>query len=199
MQALRYPPKTLVGDYLRATAGVGVGLGVLVANPAGWTLGLVFGGVAGVFGLFGWRTAERHMTRIGVNEQELVKASLGTKCIPWDQVGRVKLRYYGTKRQQRHEGGFFQLTLWGDGTKLVFESNLEGFDFLVWRSAEAARSNQVPVDPSTAGNMLALGIDPDGEQAPPDGVLQTARKVAQTEGAGGHNGADGPADAQRSA
>lgn len=177
MQVLRYPPGTLVGDYLRAGAGVGVGVGVLAVNPTSWPLLLVFGGVAGLFGVFGARTAERHITRVGVDSREIARAGLGTRRIAWDSIDRVRLRYYGTRRQQRGEGGFYQLTLGGDGAKMVFESNLEGFDFLVWRAAKAARENRVSVDPGTAGNMLDLGLDADGEHPPPQPVAEMARRV----------------------
>lgn len=166
-QTLRYPTGTLLGDYLRAGAGVGVGLGVLATMPAGWAVGVVFGGLAGMFGVFGVRTIERHVTRVAVSEDEIARAALDTRVIPWREVSAVKLRYYGTKRQERQSGGFMQLTLRGAGTKMVFESNLEGFDYLVWRAAQAARRGGVSVDPTTAGNMLQLGIDADSETPPP--------------------------------
>jgi hypothetical protein len=182
VQILRYPPGTLIGDYLRAGVGVGVGVGVLASNPAGWALGLIFGGVTGVFGLFGARTAGRHLSKVGVSREELACAAVRTRRIPWNAVDKVRLRYYGTKRQERQHGGFFQLRVEGAGARMTFESNLESFDFLVWLAAEAARENGVGVDPTTAGNMLTLGIDPDGEERPPQHVLDLARRLEVGDG-----------------
>ena len=45
---------------------------------------------------------------------------------------------------------------------------MEGFDYVAWRSAKAARENGISVDPASAGNLLALGVDADGEMPPPD-------------------------------
>jgi len=177
VHVLRYPPGTLVGDYLRAGAGIGVGLCVLAINPVSWPLGLIFGGLTGMFGAFGLRTAQRHLTKVGVDRSGLARAAFGTREIPWDELHQVKLRYFGTKRQQRSEGGFYQLKLAGAGTRMTFESNLDGFDYLVWRAAKAARENRRSVDPTTAGNLLDLGIDADGEQTPPAAVAERARQV----------------------
>lgn len=182
LQILRYPPGTLIGDYLRAGVGVGVGVGVLASNPAGWTVGLVFGGVTGVFGLFGARTAGRHLSKIGITPDELALAAVRTRRIPWSAVDRVRLRYYGTKRQERQSGGFFQLRVDGAGTRMTFESNLEHFDLLVWLAARAARENGVGVDPTTAGNMLTLGVDPDGEERPPQHVQDMVRRLEAGDG-----------------
>ncbi len=169
MQVYRYPPNTLMGDYLRAAAGLGVGLGVLAYVPAGLVVTAVFGGIAAVFGAFGARTLHRQVTKVAVSEEEIARAAFGTRVLPWERLQRVKLRYYGTRRQQRGDGGFMQLTLKGDGVSLTFESNLRGFDYIVWRAARAARENRVSLDPASAGNMLALGVDADTDTPPPAG------------------------------
>lgn len=169
MPTFRYPPDTLTGDYVRSLAGFGVGVGVLATTPVGWTVGIVFGGMAGVFGAFGLRTVQRHGARVAVTDAGVAEASLLSREIPWSELRAVKLRYYGTRRENKTEGGFMQLTLRGNGTTLKFESNLEGFDYLVWRTAKEARAHGVRLDPGSAGNMLALGIDADGEGPPPPG------------------------------
>ncbi|RDD63238.1 hypothetical protein [Ferruginivarius sediminum] len=177
MQVFRYPAGTLSGDYLRSAAGVGLGVGVLTTVPIGWAIGLIFGGLAGAFGLFGARTLERHITRVAVSDGEIARAALGTRVIPWDRLDNAKLRYYGTRRQQKNKDGFMQLTLRGAGTSMTFESNLEGFDYIVWRTARAARANGVSLDPASAGNMLTLEIDPDNEAPPPPHVAELHENV----------------------
>ena len=167
MNVYRYPPNTLIGDYLRAAAGLGVGLGVLVYVPTGLAVTAVFGSVAALFGAFGARTLHRQVTKVAVTDEEVARAAFGTRVLPWRDLEKVKLRYYGTRRQQRGAGGFMQLTLKGAGTNLVFESNLQGFDYIVWRTARAVRQNRISLDPTSAGNMLALGVDADADTPPP--------------------------------
>lgn len=175
----RYPPGTLLGDYIRAGAGFGVGVAALLTVPVGWATGLFFGGLATVFGLFGARTIQRHITQVAVTNDEIARAAVGTRVLPWDELGRVKLRYYGSRWERKRSSGFMQLTLWGGGTKLVFESNLDGFDFIVWCAARAARTNGISLDPPSVANMLALGIDADGEAAPPKHVADLAARLAR--------------------
>ncbi len=175
MPTFRYPPASLTGDYVRSIAGFGVGVGVLATAPLGWAVGLVFGGMAGVFGVFGLRTLERHAARVSISGEGVAETGLRARRVPWSELETVKLRYYGTRRQEKSgDGGFMQLKLRGGGAALTFESNLEGFDYLVWRAAKAAREHGVSVDPGSAGNMLALGIDADGESPPPRHVAELA-------------------------
>ena len=48
----------------------------------------------------------------------------------------------------------------------VFDK-INGFQDIIWHAARAARQNGIGVDPSTAGNMLSLGIEPDKETRRP--------------------------------
>jgi hypothetical protein len=174
VHVLRYPPGTLIGDYIRAGVGVGVGAAVLLSTPIGWVIGIVFGGMVVLFGTFGLRTIQRHMSRIVVTPEGIASKALGVRKIHWDALQQVKLRYYGTKRQERRESGFLQLKLRGDGTTMTFESNVEGFDLIVWCAARAARANEAEIDATSAGNMAALGIDADGTGPPPPQVADMA-------------------------
>jgi len=85
----------------------------------------------------------------------------------WGDLQRLKLRYFGTKRQARAEGGFMQLKLKGGGRSLTYDSGLEGFDYVAWRAAKAIRENGLSMDSTSAGNLLSLGVDADQETAPP--------------------------------
>ena len=176
MHIYRYPSRSLSGDYLRALVGLSVGVGVLFHAQDSLVVTLVFGAVALLFGTFLLRTVQRSVTKVALSEDEIARADFITRVIPWDGLQRLKLRYFGTRRERREEsdgrpsGGFWQLTLAGPDGRMVFESNLEGFDMIAWRAARAARENGVSIDPTSAGNLLALGVDADGEGPPPDGV-----------------------------
>jgi hypothetical protein len=59
-----------------------------------------------------------------------------------------------------------QLTLKGAGALMKFESNLDGFEDVAKHAARAAQRNGVSLDPASAGNFLAMGFDPDRDEAP---------------------------------
>ena len=168
MKVLRYPGRALVGDYIRSAAGLLIGFGVLLSVPATPAIIVVFGGVAGLFSFFGFRTVQRHLTRVAVTEAEICNAGFGSRVMSWSDLEGMKLRYYGTRRQERGQGGFMQLTLKGGGASLACDSAIEGFEYIAWRAAKAARDNGVSVDPASAGNLLALGLDADGEAPRPE-------------------------------
>lgn len=178
---LRYPPGSLIGDDVRAGAGVAVSAGVLTINPASWTLSIVFGAIALVFGTLGVRSLRHHLLRLTPTPEGIVVSAIGTRPLRWSEITAVKLRYYGSRRERLSEaasqGGFMQLTLRDARGRLTFESNLDGFAYLVWRAAKAAREAGVGLDAATAGNMLAVDIDPDGETRPPDDVRDMAQAV----------------------
>lgn len=167
MKVLRYPGHVLVGDYIRSATGLLIGFGVLLSVPATPAIIVVFGGVAGLFSLFGFRTVQRQVTRVSVTEAEIRSADFRARVMPWTDLEQMKLRYYGTKRQERGQGGFMQLTLRGGGRSLTYDSGIEGFKYIAWRAAKAARENGVSLDPTSAGNLLQLGIDADHDAPPP--------------------------------
>lgn len=166
----RYPPNRLVGDYLRAGVGVAFGLAVLLAaDEVGWVMGAIFGGLALAFGLFGLRTLRQHLTEVAVNEEGIfTRGPRGTRALPWGELQGLRLRYFGSHRQRKSQsGGFLELTLYGTGQKLKLESSISGFRDIAWWATRAARRNGLSLDPATAGNFLAIGIDADAETPRP--------------------------------
>jgi len=162
MTVYRYPQRSLIGDYVRSTAGLGVGLGVLIAVPPTPAIVAIFGGITVLFLVFGFRTIQRHRVRVAIANDGIWAAGLMTRSIPWRALDQLTLRYYGTRRQRREgSGGFFQLTLRGGGVSVRLESSIESFDKIVRQAAIAARKNGVSVDPASAGNLLDLGVDVD--------------------------------------
>ena len=124
-------------------------------------------GIAGLFSLFGCRTLQRHLTKVAINDHEICNVAFRTRVLGWAELERFKLRYYGTKRQEKGSEGFMQLTLKGGGQSLTYDSGIEGFAFITWRATKAARENGVSFDPVSAGNLLAIGLDADRETPPP--------------------------------
>ncbi len=170
MNIFRYPVGSLIGDYLRAGIGVAVGLSVLVSAWGSVIVVVIFGSLTALFEGFAYRTLRRHLLRIAVTPETICGTGLGTQELPWDKLDMLKLRYFGTRRQRNREdgGGFMQLTLKGAGTSLTLESSIEGFEYIAWRAAKAARDSSLGLDPISAGNLLELGIDADEEGPAPE-------------------------------
>ena len=169
MNVFRYPTKSLIGDYVRSGIGLSVGLGVLVSAPPSTTIIIIFGAFTALFLVFGVRTVQRNILRVAVTKEELCSAGFGTRVMRWKALDRFKLRYFGSRRQRTREssGGFMQLTLKAADASVTLESSIDGFEYIVWCAAKAARENGVALDPTSAGNLLELGIDADEDQAAP--------------------------------
>ena len=164
----RYPPSAILGDYLRAATGLAVGIGVLATVAVSTVILIVFGGLTVIFLLFGLRTLQRHLTEITLNQDGIFRSDLYSQTLRWQDLQQLRLRYFGTHRQHRNgSGGFMQLSLKGKGRRMKIESDLEGFEDVTRLAAAAARTNGVSLDPASAGNLLAMGIDPDFEETAP--------------------------------
>ena len=151
-----YPATAMIGDYLRAAAGL-VPTGVVFATePVGTVAATVLGSFAAVFGVFGLRTVLRHRTSLEMSDTEL-RAYGALRCrINWAELDRMKLAYYSTRRDRR--SGWMQLELRAGGSTVKLDSRIAGFDRLVQRAAEVAASRGVALNEATLDNLQALGI-----------------------------------------
>jgi len=146
----------MVGDYLRAAAGlVPTGL-VFATEPVGTVAATVLGSFAAVFGIFGLQTVLRHGTRIEMSDIELRALGARPCTISWADLDRMKLTYYSTRRDRR--SGWMQLDLGGGGARVRLDSRIAGFDRLVLRACEVAVSRGVALNEATLTNLEALGI-----------------------------------------
>lgn len=190
MLELRYPGNRLTGDWLRTLCGLGIGFGMLLFTPLTWWTLLVFGPVALLFLYFGRRTLEKQLQRVALSDQGLWVRDLGERVLPWPDLQRVRLRFYGSRRQHQRlksgdpqTGGFMELTLQAAGQRVKLESSLEGFALIAWRAARAARESGVPLDPASAGNLLDIGVDPDQDTPPPE-MAEAWRQALAGQGEG---------------
>ena len=167
MTEYRYPGRVLAGDYVRAMAGLAVGLGVLLSTSPSPAIVAIFGSWTVLFGYFAFKTVQRNVTRVAITDEEIRDVSWRTRVMAWTDLQRLKLRYFGTRRQEKSQGGFMQLKLKGGGRSLTYDSGMEGFDHLAWRAAKAMRENGLAMDPTSAGNLLSLGVDAERDSPPP--------------------------------
>ena len=165
----RHAPRSLIGDYVRALIGLGITLTVFFSLDDKLTIvGGIFFVLSLLFLAFGLRTLRQQLLRVAINDEGIFTKVFGTASLPWSKLSYIRLRFFGTRREHKSgSGGHMQLTLKGDGQKLSFDSTIEGFPDILWHAARAARHNGLGIDPSTAGNMLSLGIEPDKDTRRP--------------------------------
>jgi hypothetical protein len=151
-----YPTSAMVGDYLRAAAGL-VPAGVLLTTVSVAAVpAVVLGGFAAVFAVFGLRTVLRHQTHLEMTDTQLRAHGVRSCTIVWAALDRMKLAYYSTRRDRR--SGWMQLELGGGGARLSLDSRLDGFDQVVRRAAEVAVARRLALSEATVANLEALGV-----------------------------------------
>jgi len=151
-----YPAAAMVGDYLRAAAGLVPSAFLLITLPVGTTAATVLGGFAAIFAVFGLRTALRHGTSLEMTETELRAHGPWRSTIEWAKLDHMRLAYYSTRRDRR--SGWMQLDLGAGGQRLRLDSRIDGFDRVVHHAAMVAAARGLELNEATATNLQALGI-----------------------------------------
>jgi hypothetical protein len=156
MSEHRYPPKELVGDYVRAALGVAATGGPLLFVPASPVMMWVLGGLAALFLAFGARTALRQTTVVRVDDAGITAIGPLGVSIAWSELGRLGLAYYSTRRDRSR--GWMQLSVRGSGRSLRVDSTIDGFREIVAIAADHAEQRRLDLSPATIGNLVAMGI-----------------------------------------
>ncbi len=151
-----YPASAMLGDYLRAGAGLVPSAAILATVSVDSVAAVVIGGFAAIFGAFAIRTALRHGTRIEVTEIGIRTLGFRRTEIDWAALDRMKLGYYSTRRDRK--SGWMQLHLGAGRARLSLDSRLDGFDRLVRFATAAAAERDLELSEATAANLSALGI-----------------------------------------
>jgi hypothetical protein len=151
-----YPAAAMVGDYLRAAAGLGPTLLILATVSVGGVAAVVLGSFAAIFGAFAVRTALRHGTSLEVSDSGLRAVGLRPTMIAWADLDRMKLAFYSTRRDRK--SGWMQLELGAGRARLSLDSRLDGFDRLLRHAAIAATERGLDLSEASLANLQALGI-----------------------------------------
>jgi hypothetical protein len=151
-----YPASAMLGDYLRAAAGLVPTFLIFATVSVDTVAGVVLGSFVAIFGAFAIRTALRHGTSLEVSETGLRALGLRRTVIAWAALDRMKLAYYSTRRDRR--SGWMQMELGAGRARLSLDSRLDGFDRLVRHATLAASANDIELSEATAANLQALGI-----------------------------------------
>lgn len=129
---------------------------VLALAPTVPYVVVLFGGLTGVFLLYTIRTALRHRLRIAADAEGMNIKGARVRSVKWAEVEAVRLRYYSTRRSRKD--GWMTLKLKAGGRWVEINSHLEGFETLARFVAEAANRRGLPLDPTTRGNLSAMGL-----------------------------------------
>lgn len=152
----RYPTPAILADLARAAIGLVVALAPFaLTDPVPW-LAALLAAVAGLFLIFGARTALRAMTMYRLNAGGLEQDGPIRRTIAWDGLTGFKLRFYSTRRSR--EKGWFSLSLKSPGGRISVESHLPEFEPIAQAAARAAFLRDLLLDPVTLDNLAALGI-----------------------------------------
>jgi hypothetical protein len=165
MTVLRYPPRAILGDLLRAGAGASVcALAVLLVEPPAWLRLLLLAALL-AFAVFGLRASARGRQGFALEPGELVVLHRGAR-LPWSALRRLKLSYFSTRRD--HREGWLELVLGFEDASIRVDSRLQGFETLLRQAIIAARDNHVDMNAATLRNVTWLGLEalaPDGPRA----------------------------------
>lgn len=77
-----YPASAMIGDYLRAAAGLVPAGAVFATTPVGPVAATLLGSFAAIFAVFGLRTVLRHGTSLEMTDTERVRS-----LAPHDRLG----------------------------------------------------------------------------------------------------------------
>jgi hypothetical protein len=167
MSVHRYPHRSLVGDYVRAAAGLALTAGPLAVVPAGAVAGPVLGGLAVLFALFGARTALRQASRIEIDDDALALVGPWTRRIAWREVTGLRLRYFATRRDR--SGGWMQLVVTSSNATLRLDSTLDGFPAIARHAARVACERGIALTPATVDNLRVFGVTLETSGRGPEG------------------------------
>ena len=174
-----YPAGSLRGDYLRAFAGAAFcGLPFLV-TPVHAVAAVILGGLTALFAVHGMRSWLRTMETVVMDDTGLTAGVLYRRHVTWQELDRVKLRYFSTRRDR--SGGWMQLVLRSKGVRVGIDSEIEGFIEICRNARDAAHANDLGLSETTIRNFLSIGVDatdmaPDSDIIARSGIDGTGRR-----------------------
>lgn len=123
-----YQRNRLYGDFAYGIGGLVFVLGILFGLQALWWVNVICGGLSLLFAAYIRHSWEKCTQTITVSDTSI---ATDERCIAWDSITTLKLRYYGRRKYVGSAKGFFELTIIGDSQKIKLDSKLLGFKDLI--------------------------------------------------------------------
>ena len=161
MLEFRYPLAAVVKDYMLGILGLAASILILSTNESGTGIFWFFIALAAFFVVVTANAANRHVTRITVNEDGIRSGPWPQRFIAWTDLRGLSLRFYAVRSVfGRNKGGWMTLKVKAEnGGSISVDSDLPHFQSLVVKAAHIAKENGVLVDAYTAHNLLSLGVE----------------------------------------
>jgi len=110
-----------------------------------------------LFAGYALHTAIRHASVIHCGQTGIAVSGPLRRAIDWTELQDVRLRYFSTRRDGRN--GWMQLVLKGPRATIRIESTLAGFKDIVAVAVKVANRKEIPLSPTTLGNIEVLSPD----------------------------------------
>ena len=160
---LKYRQRALIRDYLLALVGLCGTAAPPVLRDFSSVVDAAFLIIAAIFLSFLVRTIIRQFAFVTVTDTEIRQSGLFPRTIAWAKLDRIKLSYYSMRRRRSQTDqlarGWMELQLGSSWRRILLDSSLEGFDEVVERVADVARTNKCRLNEVTRANFAALGFD----------------------------------------
>mgnify|MGYP004000567467 FL=1 len=158
MKSFKYPTCSLRGDYLRATVGLLVTVGLLIAATKITIFQYLFAAGAILFLGFFLRTAQRHLTVFHIANGTLYAQGPFGSSIQLCSVTDIQLRYFSTRKDRNGEGGWFELTIKCSKSKISIDSTITGFEQIMQTCKNIIQENKLTPSETTVDNFSSAGF-----------------------------------------
>jgi hypothetical protein len=154
---LVYAGRWLRAEGLKGALGLVLCAAILYGLRPAPLIAWPVGGAGLLFALYLGQQVWRRRLRFELDAGGLTRVGGGAaKRIDWQRLEKLRLQFYGQRRRSMQ--GTLVLTLGVGGVKLKLDSNLEHFPTLLLHAGAAARERGLRLDPTTAANLVALGL-----------------------------------------
>ncbi|MBO6782471.1 MAG: hypothetical protein JJ899_04245 [Alphaproteobacteria bacterium] len=169
MSLHRYHRRDVSADFLRAGLGFAACVAPMFFLAPGAPATYVLAMPAAFFALFAVRTWNNARTAIELDETGITARGGTSGRIDWQDLRRLKLSYFSTRRDR--EAGWMQLKLTGNSGSITLHSTLEGFEDVCRVAHRAAVDANIELSDASARNFQVLGL---GAPLPPANTVPAA-------------------------
>lgn len=148
----RWPARAMLGDYLRAGAGLAITFPPLLFVEWTASVVIVLGGLSALFAWLALRTVLRQRATVVMTDAAIAR---DRREISWPALDGVRLRRFGGRRKG---SGYMEMEISGGTSRIKVDSEISDFLAIARRVHDAARRNGIAMDARTAANFQALDI-----------------------------------------
>jgi len=173
MFTCKYSRKSISGDYIRATIGLIITAGLLLAATQITIFQYIFAAGAILFFGFLLRTFLRQFSSFIVTKTNIERVGLFKSSLSWNNLNNVTLKYFATRRDRKD--GWYQLTLSDGIIKITIDSELMGFDNIMKICSDTVIQKRITVSETTSDNFTSSGFSLTGSGQPHEEPMDSAK------------------------